>query len=103
MGNNQFYFSAPEDIIEEINGINERINEKGYAMKKDAERHMELAREYQICNVCKKPYREIRMGMTVSIPGYNGKEYPFCFTPTCLKCQVESWSMDPEINPNLRK
>ena len=73
MENNQFYFSAPEDIVEEINRINERINEKGYALKRDAERHMEIAREYQICNVCKTPYREIRMGMTVSVPGYNGK------------------------------
>ena len=103
MENNQFLFDAPQEVLDELHAINERINEKGYALKKDAERHMELSRQYQICKVCHRPYREIKMGLTVSIPGYGGKEYRFCFEPTCMQCEWASWQMNPDINLDLRK
>lgn len=98
MKKNQCLFQAPQEVMDELKSINDRVQEKGYALKKDAERHLELSQQYQICNTCRRPYREIGMGMMATVPGYNGKEYKFCFSPSCMHCEMVSWMMDPNIN-----
>lgn len=100
--NKEFCFNAPQEVLDELEAINDRINKKGYALKKDADRHMELSRRYQACNTCHRLYREIRIGLTASIPGYNGREYRFCFEPTCMQCEFASYMDDPEINVVLK-
>lgn len=101
MENNQFLFDAPQEVLEELQTINERINDKGYASRKDADRHMAISKRYQVCNTCKRPYREIKMGKLAHIPGYGGREYEFCFTPRCMQCEIESWLTDPNVNLDL--
>lgn len=103
MENNQFLFDAPQEVLAELHAINERINEKGYASRKDAGRYWALSRKYQICNTCKRPFREIKMGRPARIPGYGNKEYEFCYAPTCMYCELDSWMMDPDINLDLKK
>lgn len=87
--------------MDELRAINDRINEKGYASKKDADRHLAISKKYQVCNTCKRPYQKIRMGRMAHIPGYGDREYEFCFSPTCIQCEIESWMMDPDINLDL--
>ena len=103
MENNQFLFEAPQEILNEIQAINNKIDEKGYITKKDADRFITLSRKHQVCNTCHRPYREIKMGMLISLPGRNGAEYNVCFEPTCMECNWKSWSMDPEVNPGIFK